>query len=108
MPGLVSVSASPSLLEIGASLKAERERQRLTLGELSRRSGLGQTLISSIERGMRVRQFDAYVDISLAISVEPLTTLAAVAAALGQDTQVVVDGLRSSTRACIRPMENAR
>lgn len=87
-----------SLLDVGLHLKRSRERLGITQIAMSEAIGIGQTTLSAIERGGLPRQLDSYVEYAIAIRQNPMTILEAVAKAVRQDTDVIVNRLRPATR----------
>ena len=56
--------------KIVAALKAERERQQLSMNALAERAGLSQQMVSYVERGLRRPTLDTVVRMAIALDVD--------------------------------------
>ena len=56
--------------EVAAVLRAEREKQKLSMNAVAARGGLSQQMVSYVERGMRTPTLDTLVRIAHALEID--------------------------------------
>lgn len=60
---------------LGALVRARREREKMTQGQLAGRIGMTRTSITNIEKGRQKVQLDTLYDIAAALDVSPAELL---------------------------------
>jgi transcriptional regulator with XRE-family HTH domain len=88
--------------DVGERLRQAREGAGLSQSSLGKRIGSPQSFVSAIERGLRPRRFDTYVELARLVNLDPISVLADVAASLGRPLSSVLEELLPSTLEVLR------